>query len=222
MEGSGLGVYIYILVHSTSNVTNFDYMVVFDIATPISKLIVPIGLLVYLHSFKKASLKRALKEWKHCCTTKKFKLESLKKALKAMMHRGIKKISKYNKTKRNGRCSHVQTLPSSTYFDIEYTGAFTSITEQCTPTRNYGSFREIEVARPKSKDQGDKCSSYGSDDKESSQKNIDHNAVKYSESEYPEQEIDITSDEIQDFLVSRTVIHAVMSKSKAIKRRILN
>ncbi len=150
VEGSGLGMYIYSAV-SGKEVTSSGFWVAYDIAMPFSQLIIPIGLLVNLHSLKKESLKRALREWKQCCTNVLTK--------KRQRNDQVKMFKDIESREHIITLDNVQSPPSSTHFDIEYTGAFTSITEQCTPTRNYGSFRAIETATSKSEDK--KLSSCG-------------------------------------------------------------
>ena len=88
-----------------------------SVGPPISMLIYPIGFLFYLYSLKKfklESIKRAAKEWKTSCGCK----------------RKQKQVpcgqSPVTQTLITNPSSHPPVIPSSTFFVVPYTGAFSN------------------------------------------------------------------------------------------------
>ena len=63
VDASGLAMNIYSSV-TRKDINNYTILVIYDIAMLLSQLIIPISLLVYLYSFKRQSLNKALKEWR--------------------------------------------------------------------------------------------------------------------------------------------------------------
>ena len=138
IEATGLAMYIYSAVTDKS-INSYTVWVIYDIAMPFSQLIIPIGLLIYLHSFKKQSLKRALTEWRLCCEA------SCSSSTCFSKHAGMEDLHRIN---RHEDCelgesektdSKHESQPSYTYFNIEHTGEFTKITDQNACATKYGS-----------------------------------------------------------------------------------
>ena len=147
VEASGLAMYIYSSV-TGKDINSYTMWVIYDIAMPLSQLIIPIGLLVYLYSFKKQSLNKALKEWKECCRIDLLSCRSDKSAHNdSLLH---------NSDPNDDACSTApgsknHSIPSCTYFDVEYTGEFTKITDTKNSVKAYGSISTKDTCASLSK-----------------------------------------------------------------------
>ena len=139
IEFTGLIVYAYSAI-SGREIDSYVFWVVYDIAMPFSQLVIPSGFWVYLYSFRWKSIKRASGEWRTvcrlccticsecstCCHSSSVSLsDSQREALQLSTDEPTAPIST-----RVSPCSQ-------TYFSIEYTGDFTTITDNSVT--HYGS-----------------------------------------------------------------------------------
>ena len=134
VEASGLAMNIYSSV-TRKDINNYTILVIYDIAMLLSQLIIPISLLVYLYSFKRQSLNKALKEWREC-----FRIDLLSCRFKSAHNDSLL----HNSDPNDDACSTApgpknHSIPSCTYFDVEYTGEFTKITDTKNSVKAYGS-----------------------------------------------------------------------------------
>jgi len=138
VEASGLAMYIYSSV-TGKDISSYTLWVVYDIAMPMSQLVIPVGLLVYLYSFKKQSFKKALKEWRECCKIDLWSCRSNNKGTRdnCLLNNTDKNDDSY--TTNTPSDTRNPSLPSGTYFEVEYTGEFTNITDAKNLVKEYGS-----------------------------------------------------------------------------------
>jgi len=118
---------LYFAITMVNKICYISYalLVVHEIAMPIFQLVLLFGLSVYLYPFKKMSSKNFFTKMNQCC-----------KILIAFFHAQNRRLKTPNKVAPSN-LKH-NTDRSTTHFNIEYTGAFTSITDQKVGARNYG------------------------------------------------------------------------------------
>ena len=135
IELTGLAMYIYTAITKLSARDSYIFWLAYDIAMPLSHLVIPSGFLVYLYSFQWKTIKRASGEWKatcscsfcstsSCCRTSSVSSsDSQREALTA-----VATISPSTRV----------SPPSQTYsVSVEYTGGFPSVDGATSMTR-YG------------------------------------------------------------------------------------
>lgn len=136
IELTGLIMYAYSAI-SERAVDSYIFWVVYDIAMPFSQLVIPSGFLVYLYSFRLKSIKRVSGEWKAvgrvCCTICLKCCHSKSISLSDSQIEALHLSTDVPTAPTSTRVSP----PSQTYFSIEYTGDFTTITDNSVT--NYGS-----------------------------------------------------------------------------------
>jgi len=109
---------LFLLVTVGGNVTeteSYSFWMYAVVGPPISMLIYPTGFFFYLYSLKKLkweSIKRAAAEWKPSCDCKR-----------KHKHSGRRPMTQTFVTSPS---SHPPVIPSSTFFAVPYTGAFSN------------------------------------------------------------------------------------------------
>ena len=108
---------VFLSVRIGEDVTeSYAFWIFSAVGPPISMLIYPIGFLFYLYSLKKfkwKSLKRAAEEWKTSCGCKKKQTQ--------VVHCGRRPVTQNLITNPS---SHPPDVPSSSFFVVPHTGAF--------------------------------------------------------------------------------------------------
>ena len=146
IELTGLVMYTYSAISGRA-VDSYSLWLVYDIAMPISQLVIPSGFLVYLCSFRWKTLGRASGEWKTTCrstmscTTNskciccKSSSDSSSESLREDL------IQNLSNDEATAPTSSRVSPPSNTYFSVEYTGCFTNINDKSVDmeVKNYGS-----------------------------------------------------------------------------------
>jgi len=109
---------VFVAVKVAEDVTeNYAFWIYSVVGPPISMLIYPIGFFFYLYSLKKLkweSIKRAAAEWKTSCGCKH---------KQRRVHFGQRPATQNLITSPS---SHPPVIPSSTFFAVPYTGAFSN------------------------------------------------------------------------------------------------
>ena len=120
--------------YSTVGDVDSSFWLAYGIAMPISQLIIPSGLLVYLYSFQWKTFKRASGEWKATCRSI-ITLWCSSKSLSELQRPGEdfiiqNQILSNDELEATAPSSSRVSPPSNTYFNVEYTGCFTNINDE--------------------------------------------------------------------------------------------
>ena len=102
----------------------------YAIGPPISKLVFPLGFLVYLYSLKKlsrASIRRAASDWKRCCSPVFTCCGRCRDSLGNQDPPGLNEQATTQKATFHS--SVASTLPSKSFFSPPYTNGFTNVSE---------------------------------------------------------------------------------------------
>ena len=146
IELTGLVMYAYSAISGRA-VDSYSFWLVYDIAMPISQLVIPSGFLVYLYSFQWKIIKRASGEWKATCRSIMTLCCHNKSSSELLRDFNIDNNQILSNDEATAPSSSRVSPPSNTYFNIEYTGCFTNINDESVHMKakniNYGSNNNI-------------------------------------------------------------------------------